>query len=216
MDLEHHNQELKEFINDVSFPCIMAKAVMKTGFLSSHLIPDIETEESIRDTLKKMYGFIDDFRSTSKSLSSFVLMLDKKEYASYEIFEQHFWKFLARLHELDKKSYPYDPRVSSDPRNDNFSYSIKSEAFFILILHPDSPRWARRFKYPAIVFNPHVQFENLRERNLFKKIQNVIRKKDKLLQGQINPMLNDYGERSEVFQYTGKVYSSYDQIPLEI
>jgi FPC/CPF motif-containing protein YcgG len=106
--------------------------------------------------------------------------------------------------------------VSSNPNSKNFSFSIMEEAFFILALHPDSPRLARRFPKPMIVFNPHQQFENLRSVGMYARVRDIIRKKDKLLQGFINPMLNDFGEKSEVFQYTGRMYDKNQPSPLAL
>lgn len=192
----------------------MAKAAIKTGMVDIHSTRGLADSESIMNIQLRLHGFIDRFRLQQKKLSSFILTIDNEELMDFNNFEKEFFRFLNRLKNLDRKNYPHDPRVSSDPRDKNYSYSIKSEAFFIVALHPDSPRFARRFHKPAIVFNPHVQFDNLRRKNIFHKIKNVIRSKDKELQGSINPMLNDFGVRSEVFQYMGRVYAPSETIPL--
>ena len=205
-------EELKGFINSVSFPCVMAKAVAKTGNLQVFDLSSFEEKESVRSVLKEIYQFIDVFRQNQKTLSSFALII-KQPYL-FPDFEKLFWNFLGGLDHEDKKHYAHDPRVSSDPANDRYSFSLKSEAFFLLALHPESPRRARRFKYSAIIFNPHVQFENLRKNKIYKKVRDTIRLKDKVLQGFVNPMLNDFGEKSEVFQYLGKMYTPQDSVPL--
>jgi hypothetical protein len=41
----------------------------------------------------------------------------------------------------------------------------------------------------------------------------MIRKRDISLQGFINPMVDDYGSTSELFQYTGREYSSESKCP---
>lgn len=192
----------------------MAKAAIKTGMVDVHSTKDITDPESIAGIQLRLYEFIDRFRLQSKKLSSFILTIHDEELMNFDRFETEFFNFLQGLRELDRKLYLHDPRVSSDPGDSNFSYSIKSEAFFIVALHPESPRLARRFKRPAIVFNPHIQFDNLRRKNVFQKIKNVIRSKDKKLQGTINPMLNDFGVRSEVFQYMGRIYAPDETIPL--
>ena len=53
------------------------------------------------------------------------------------------------------------PRVSADPDNPHFSLSFGGEAFFVVGLHPDASRPARRFARPTMVFNLHDQFETL-------------------------------------------------------
>jgi hypothetical protein len=42
----------------------------------------------------------------------------------------------------------------------------------------------------------------------------VVRKKDMVLAGSINPMLTNFGEASEVYQYSGKQYDKNWQCPL--
>jgi FPC/CPF motif-containing protein YcgG len=54
------------------------------------------------------------------------------------------------------------------------------------------------------VFNPHEQFERLRADGKWKHMQETIRERDVQLQGTINPMLSDFGERSEARQYSGR------------
>jgi FPC/CPF motif-containing protein YcgG len=111
--------------------------------------------------------------------------------------------------------YSHDPRVSNKPDSEKFSYSVKGEAFFMLVLHPKSPRFARRFSVPTVVFNAHQQFEDLRKKNIFEKVRDLIRKRDKFLQGYINPMLVNYGIKSETFQYTGELYEKTAQCPFK-
>lgn len=203
---------LLRFIMNKSFPCVMAKAVATKGMLVTHEVDQLDTEDSIDNLLKEFYRFIDAYRENPERLSSFIILLKKTP--SFEDFENIFWKFLKTLNALDKKIYEHDPRVSSTDSDDNFSFSLKAEAFFILALHPDSPRFARRFSTPAIVFNPHQQFENLRKAGTFQRIRNIIRKRDLLLQGSENPMLKDFGNKSEIYQYTGRVYQDHEMLSL--
>lgn len=207
-------EKLIKYILHSSFPCVMAKAVARNGNLKVLTIKN-NYSTNIESFLSSMYEFIESFKKNPSRLSSFVLVLENQD-LSFEGFEKKFWKFLEEINAHDKKLYPADPRVSADPRNDQFSFSLKSEAFFIIALHPHSPRKARRFPYPAIVFNPHQQFENMRRNGVFHKVRDMIRLKDKILQGSINPMLTDFGTRSEVFQYLGKIYSPNDPLPLHI
>lgn len=205
--------ELSGHIRKEHFPCVMAKAVEKLGGINITTSSDILNPSEISRIHGKFVEFNENFRKHGK-LSSFILACRDESYASFSKFEEDFWSFLKNLRTFDLALFPHDPRVSNDPTHHEFSYSIGSEAFFILLLHPQSPRRSRQFKFPAIVFNPHIQFERLREKGIFKKIQNIIRTKDKLLQGSINPMLSDFGEKSEVFQYTGRIYAPDETVPL--
>lgn len=206
--------ELIKFINQTYFPCIMAKTVSRIGWLETLTLRDIEKEESIIQFQKSIYQFIDHYHSSPDTLHSFVLMIENKHYQSFECFEEKFWNFLIMIDYFDKILYHHDDRVHADPQSDNFSFSLMEEAFFILALHPNSPRRSRQFSLPAIVFNPHEQFEKLRTNGLFVKIRDIIRKKDKLLQGFSNPMLSDFGDKSEVYQYTGRAHHFEESLPL--
>jgi len=53
-------------------------------------------------------------------------------------------------------------------------------------------------------FNLHWQFEKLREMGVYHKVRDKIRKRDTALQGNINPMLADFGDSSEAKQYSGR------------
>lgn len=178
----------------------MAKAVLKSGVLDFHQAGKIPPEE----ILNLLGDFVFSYRSSEK-LHSFILGFPAMSFGE---FEEVFWKYLLELKSLD--SSPSDFRVDADPYSPRFSYSLHSEGFFILLLHPDSPRLSRRTKFPAIVFNPHQQFEDLRKKNIFHKVRDTIRQRDLKLQGKANPMLHDFGVSSEIFQYTGKKYTEAD------
>jgi FPC/CPF motif-containing protein YcgG len=75
---------------------------------------------------------------------------------------------------------------------------------FVVGLHAASSRATRRFAWPTLVFNPHEQFERLRSSGQFDRFQSVIRSADRALDGTTNPMLANFGERSEAAQYSGR------------
>lgn len=198
--------QLSQFILDKSFPCIMAKSVIQSGLIK--IIKIKSSQINGANVLQELYDFIDDYRLNAKKLRSFVVVFDGPGLDQFEEFEKEFWSLLSELNLLDKRNFAHDARVSSDPASPSYSFSLKSEAFFILALHPKSPRIARRFFKPAVVFNLHQQFEQMRKKGVFSKVRALIRKKDEILQGSINPMLADFGERSEIFQYLGKTYQN--------
>ena len=123
-----------------------------------------------------------------------------------ESFERSLWAQLQQLHDADPA--PWDPAVSSDPDDPHFSFSFAGTAFFIVGLHPGSGRLSRKFPWPALVFNPHTQFERLREQGKYVRMQQVIRDRERALQGDINPVLEDFGSDSEARQYSGRLVES--------
>jgi FPC/CPF motif-containing protein YcgG len=67
-----------------------------------------------------------------------------------------------------------------------------------------------------MVFNPHAQFEELRKTNRYEKMKNIVRQRDILYSGSVNPMLADFGEASEVYQYSGRQYDGQWSCPLKV
>jgi FPC/CPF motif-containing protein YcgG len=85
----------------------------------------------------------------------------------------------------------------------------------VIGLHPASSRPARQFAYPALIFNPHAEFEKLRTTQSYEKMKHIVRGKDMMYSGSINPMLTDFGTASDVYQYSGKQYDTDWQCPLK-
>ena len=94
---------------------------------------------------------------------------------------------------------------SGDPDDPHFSLSFGGEAFFVVGLHPNASRPARRFDRPVLVFNLHDQFERLREEGRYERMREAILERDAALAGSINPMLAKHGEVSEARQYSGRI-----------
>jgi hypothetical protein len=127
--------------------------------------------------------------------------------------EMLLWSQLQGLHDLDRAHHAWDSTVSDDPSDPGFSFSFAETGFFVVGLHPASSRRARRFAWPTLAFNAHVQFERLREQNQFERLRETIRVRDYKLQGSLNPNLSDFGERSEASQYSGRAVEDGWQCP---
>lgn len=110
----------------------------------------------------------------------------------------------SRLHERDRRHHPWDPEASANPDDPHFSYSFGGRAFFVVGMHPNSSRLARRFAWPALVFNARYQFERLREEGRFTHLRDAIRARKVALQGSLNPNQSDHGEDTEARQYSGR------------
>jgi FPC/CPF motif-containing protein YcgG len=122
-------------------------------------------------------------------------------------FEQAMWSHLQAMHEVDRRHFDWDPSVSADARDARFSFSIGGRAWYVVGMHPKASRLARRFPVPMLVFNPHAQFEQLRESGRYGALRDRIRERDVALQGSVNPMLVDHGRDSEARQYSGREVS---------
>jgi len=204
------------FINNTHFACIAARAASALNQIQCLVAGDMTSSENDAHILQFIYRFVNDYRASNELFHSVAIIFTAPEIDDEVTFDNLLWKRLQRLSDLDAVNYRYDERVSSDPSSPRFSFSLKEEAFFVIGLHPKSSRLMRQFEYPALVFNPHQQFQMLRQNNHYESMKKTVRKRDLKLSGSINPMLDDYGSSSEARQYSGREYSNGWKCPLHI
>jgi FPC/CPF motif-containing protein YcgG len=208
--------EYLNYIKNVNFPCVAAKSALIYGQLKIMVADHMACPRDDKKILEFLYKFVDFYRGSNEIFHSAAVIFKQPDLLGEEQFENLMWRKLQSLSSQDAQNYNYDSRVDCDVGSNKFSFSLKEEAFFIIGLHPKSSRISRRFKYPALVFNPHQQFETLRQKNCFDKIKNVIRQRDKKISGDVNHMLQDYGLVSEAAQYSGRQHNEEWQCPLKI
>jgi hypothetical protein len=201
-------REYKEFLDDKNFPCIGAKAALAKNHIKCVVLSHMACPAQDTEALQFIYSFVDGYRSSSDMYHSAAVIFKEPMNIDENTFDQLLWQRLNALSALDKKVFQHDTRVDSDPASARYSFSLKGEAFFIVGLHAASSRRARRFRYPSLIFNPHAEFEKLRASNRFIKMREVVRKRDVAYSGSVNPMLSDFNTASEVYQYSGKQYTS--------
>lgn len=213
-------QQLKDeylaFIADRTFPCIAGKAALAKQQIHCMVAGHMACPADDRNILKFIYGFVDTFRNAGSMYHSAAVIFKGPDIITEKGYETFLWQRLQALSDMDSQQYAYDQRVERNPESPEFSFSLKEEAFFIIGMHPASSRLARRFQRPAIVFNPHVQFTQLRQNEKYEPMKMAVRKKDMSTAGSINPMLTDHGSASEAFQYSGQRYESNWQCPLKV
>lgn len=209
-------EEYLAFLKNRKFPCVAARAAVARQQIKCMVVDHMGCPKDDQAVLQFIYDFVDAYRISKELFHSAAIIFKKQIVHSEEMFDELLWQRLQALANLDAENYHYDRRVDADPSSACFSFSLKEEAFFIIGLHPLSSRLTRRFKYSTLVFNPHSQFEKLRERNHYEKMKNVVRKRDIAYSGSVNPMLQDFGEGSEVYQYSGRKYDNAWQCPLKI
>jgi hypothetical protein len=211
---EHIINDYYNFLNEREFPCVAAKAALARNHINSFVANHMACPASDAEILRFMYDFVDQYRASDDSYHSAAVMFKGPDATDEETFDALLWDRLKALSILDKANYEHDPRVDANPEAPNYSYSLKSEAFFVVGLHPGSERKSRRFKYPTLIFNPHAEFEKLRKLNRYEKLKRVVRARDMMYSGSVNPMLDDFGNCSEVNQYSGKRHGDQWKCPL--
>ncbi len=195
-------------------PCLGARSVVRRKAYDLHLYSRLGTVAAAR----ALNGDLARFGRTVRrgELTSFVAVFSEPTASSEARFSQLLWRQLQRMHDLDRVNHPWDPSVSSDPDDPHFSFSVAGAAYFVVGLHSGSSRWARRFTWPALIFNPHQQFTDLRESGDYDRLRALIRGRDTALQGSVNPALRDYGVMSEAGQYSGLAVSDHWRCPLHV
>lgn len=207
-------------IKDTAFPCVGAKSALAKGQMDIIVARDLRSAwDDLRilpmlgDTVRKYHEDRAIFRTL---VVLFEGPADSAAHLSEEEFEAHLW---ARAQSLSDKDawlgHRPDPSVSADPDDPHFSLSFSGEAFFVVGLHPQASRPARRFEAPAMVFNLHDQFEVLRTQQRYDKLRTSILARDLELAGSMNPMLARHGESSEARQYSGRVVDDSWKCPFK-
>ncbi|WP_137787819.1 guanitoxin biosynthesis heme-dependent pre-guanitoxin N-hydroxylase GntA [Sphingomonas sp. 3P27F8] len=198
-------QKLFSHIADAGFPCVGAKSALARGtlkVLACNRIDSAWDDVRIHDHLLR---FAQSYRADPALFQSFAVVFEGPAGLDETAFERALWERVQSLSDKDVwRGQDYDARVSPDPGNPHFSLSFGGEAFFIVGLHPQASRPARRFEKPCLVFNLHDQFERLREAGKYEGLREKILVRDDRLAGSRNPMLARHGEASEARQYSGR------------
>lgn len=215
-DADHIIDNFHEFIGQDSYPCVAARAAMMRRQIPCLVVDHMGCPSQDRRILSFLYKFISAFRNAHTSFHSAAVIWRNPRPLSEPQFDELMWRRLQALSELDAARFPYDRRVASDPKDPNFSYSLAEEAFFVIGLHPASSRRSRQFEHPALIFNPHIQFDEMRKRNQYEKLKKIVRSRDILYSGSVNPTLSDFGEAPEVYQYSGRQYDNTWTCPLKV
>lgn len=196
--------ELKAFVAAPDFPCVGAKAALRRHQLEILVASDIRRDAYDRIVTRRLQQFaIGHDVDQTMFVSQAVVYRNDRDLSECE-FETFLWQRLSAFHAIDAESYRWDPNVDSDPDSPHFSLSIGGKGFFVVGLHPNATRLARRFKYPALIFNLHAQFERLREEGRYEKIRETTIARDVALQGSANPMLARHGKGPVAAQFSGR------------
>ena len=205
-------EALTSMVLHPDYPCLGAHSVFRRENATVLVVEDLEDEAAVPQVLSALKSFAAEV-DHDEGFASFVAVFRQPEVRDEEHFEQLLWAMLQRLHDADHQ--PWNPDVSSDPANPHFAFSIAGTGFFVVGLHPQASRLARRAPLPTLVFNLHDQFEQLRASGKFTRMRDTIRRRDETLQGEPNPMVSDHGAHSEAAQYSGRAVGTDWHAPFE-
>ncbi len=198
-------QQFREMIEQHDFPCVGAKSALARGTLSIIEARDITSAWNDLQIHRELSEWSAKFSDDPEGLRSLVVIFSESEKLSEKAFEDALWQRLQSLADKDHwRGHQPAPSVSSDPRDPHFSLSFGGQAYFVVGLNPAASRPARRFAWPAMVFNLHDQFVRLREEGRYERMREKILERDVALAGSVNPMIARHGESSEARQYSGR------------
>ncbi len=188
-----------------AFPCVGAKSALAHGSLK--IVPCRDIASSWDDLVmhQELLAWSKDYAANPDGFRSLAFIFREPFNGTEAAFETAMWDRIQSLTDKDEwLDQPYDQAVSSDPEDPHFGLSFGGEAYFVVGMHAQASRPARRFRRPAMVFNLHDQFVRLREQNRYLRMREAILNRDVQLAGGINPMLAIHGETSEARQYSGR------------
>lgn len=195
----------RDMVQMPGFPCVGAKAALSKDQMHILVCRDITSAWDDLRIHPALLDVIDRYSTDKLVFRTFVVIFEQSPAVSEGEFEEALWERVQSLADKDEwKGFPVDATVSNDPDSPHFSLSFGGKAFFVVGLHPAASRPARRFAHPALVFNLHDQFEQLRSEGRYEKLRASIMDRDVALAGTENPMLARHGEVSEARQYSGR------------
>lgn len=209
-------QDLFEKIADAAFPCVGAKSAMARGMLK--VVPCHSLASAWDDVRihRELLDWATQYRKDPSGLRSLAVVFEGPDNLDEAAFETAMWQRIQSFADKDHwLGQSYDERVSPHPDDSHFSLSFGGEAFFVVGLHPNASRPARRFAHPVLVFNLHDQFERLREDGRYERMRAAILDRDLQLAGSLNPMLARHGDISEARQYSGRQTGADWQCPFQ-
>ena len=196
---------LDTHVADADFPCVGAKAAAARGTLEVLACNAIDSSWDDVRIHDRLLGWAHAYRTEPGLFRSLAVVFEGPDDLTEEAFEQALWTRVQSLSDKDVwRGQDYDADVSADPDDPHFSLSFGGEAFFVVGLHPNASRPARRFAKPTMVFNLHDQFEQLRAAGKYENMREKIMLRDEAVAGSRNPMLARHGEASEARQYSGR------------
>lgn len=213
-------EAFRAFVADGAFPCVGSKAALARDAIRTHAfgrLGDSANDARLLDVLTLFAERLNAQDPEDRTVHSCVAIFEGPLDTDEQRFEALLWSQLQRLHDLDAaRGNPWAADVGRDPDAPDFSLSLGSHPFFVIGLHPGASRIARRFERPALVFNSHRQFEQLRADGRYQKMQAATRERDTALQGSINPNLADFGAAAETRQYSGRKVDPHWACPLRM
>lgn len=206
MQRDSVEDEFRARIREPDFPCVGAKSALAKGSLKIVAARDLTSSWNDVVIHRELLAWSKEYQQERGGLRSLAVVFEGPRDLDEPAFEAAMWERIQSFADKDAwLGQPYDDSVSPNPEDPHFSLSFGGSAFFVVGLHPNASRPARRFARPALVFNLHEQFERLRKEGKYERMRDRILERDVAIAGSVNPMLARHGEASEARQYSGRL-----------
>ena len=194
-----------EFVMQEKFPCLGARATLahKAGIVK--VFGALGDPNETAALARALETFGNGSESKPARFSSMIAVFPSTPPLNETQFDSLLWNQLQLLRNIDP-IVTGNLQTSDDPEDPNFAFRFGGVGYFVVGLFPSSSRLARRFSWPTLVFNPHAVFDRLRDEGKYERLKSMIRDREIVLQGSLNPNLADFGEVSEARQYSGLVH----------
>jgi uncharacterized protein len=197
--IEH---QLRSLVLAAPFPCLGAKAAIRTDSYVFRVYQDLCDPAEVSRVAEDLRHFTRHRHELGPFYSYVASFLEPKVVTDEAEWDRLVWSFLQRLHDLDHDGW--DERWSDAPEDADFAFSFAGCGQLVVALYPGASRFARRFAWPTLVFNPPEQDRaNFPEDEAFFRFQELIRRRDARLQGTVNPALPATPEQSQAPGFSG-------------
>ena len=208
-------RQLRCLVLDGPFPCLGARSAVRNDSYVFAVHPDLFAPGAVEAVAEDLRRFAEVRLRLGRLYSCIVSFVEPRTIPDEQAWDRQVWAFLQALHDADDA--PWDARFSADPESGDFALSLAGVGHLVVTLYPGATRYARRFAWPTLVFNPLEQdtdaFPDERD---FARFQHLIRARDARLQGQVNPSLPATRDESQAPGFSGAPVPDTWRCPLVV
>ncbi len=207
--------QIKLLLDQKSYPCVAAIQSLHRKDYCIKTYTDFGKVYHRSDLRNELLKFLKNYQQTHSQYFSLWAVFEDYESLSEDQFEKLLWNELSALTSTETSAADKDPRFSLDPIKKDFCFSLGGQAVFVVGLHPQSSRKARRFPWPALIFNAYEQFDQLIAQEKYQPMIETIRRREIEFQGDVNPMVLQHNDLWESIQFSGKNNSPEWKCPFQ-
>jgi uncharacterized protein len=207
--------QIRSLVLDGPFPCSGAKAAFNDDSYRFNLYPNLGDSASWIDVAADLTAFVRGRSSMGRFYTFVASFVEPAAVVDHAAWDRLVWAFLQGLHDVDDVAW--DPRFSTDPSSADFAFSFGGCGMLVVSLYPGATRYARRFAWPTIVFNPLEQDRaNFPDHADLQRFTDRIRARDTKLQGAVNPSLPPTPDDPQAPGFSGAPVGAGWKCPLRV